>query len=463
MGIIKNMVKDLLYRKYIVPTTKERDLFIGVEIEMPVINLDKTPVDKNLMLRLIRTFADEFGFVATGFDDNNDIYAVTNKDNGDIFTFDCSYNNLEISFGKAQDLNIIWQRFKEYVSFSNAYLKPYNTLLSGFGENPYRKYNNNIPIPNGRYRMLFHYLSSYKSYSPERFFHKYPEFGTYSSASQVQLDVKADNITRTINLFNKIEPLKALLFSNSVLNGENEEYICIRDLLWEHSMQGYNRHNLGMYNIELNDNEDLLNYLSTTSIYCTERDGRYINFTPVMITDYFSKETIEGEYFENGSYHKISFKPQLSDIDYLRTFKFTDLTFRGTLEHRSCCCQPLKDTMCVSAFHLGITVNLEKAEKLIEDDKSVFNRGYTPTELRKLFVKRELPTFADKNQLKLLLKNLLDIAREGLISRGKNEEGFIDCLYDRAKKLSPPATEYFNLKGKGYTDREIIETFSTLE
>lgn len=457
------MVKDLLYKKYIEPTTKNSNLFIGVEIEMPVINLDKKPVDKNIMIKLIKAFADEFGFVPTGFDDNGDIYAVTNTENDDIFTFDCSYNNLEISFGKVQDLNIIWQRFRDYITFSNTFLEPYNILLSGFGENPYRKYNNNIPIPNGRYRMLFHYLSSYKNYSPERFFHTYPEFGTYSSASQVQLDVKKENIAKTINLFNKIEPLKALLFSNSVLNGDNEEYICIRDLLWEHSMQGYNKHNLGMYNVELMDNEDLLNYLSTTSIYCTERDGKYINFTPIIITDYFNKATVEGEYFENGSYHKIRFSPQISDIDYLRTFKFTDLTFRGTLEHRSCCCQPFKDTMCVSAFHLGITENLEKAKKLIENDESVFNRGYTPTELRKLFVKRELPSFVNKEQLKLLLENLLDIAREGLKNREKGEEQFIDCLYDRAKKLAPPANEYFALRSKGYTDKEIIKKFSVLD
>lgn len=463
MGNEKDKVEDLLYKKYIEPTTKNNNLFIGIEIEMPVINLDKKPVDKGLMIKLIKAFAYEFGFIPTGFDDNNDVYAVTNTENGDIFTFDCSYNNLEISFGKVQDLNIVWQRFKDYISFANTYLEPYNTLLSGFGENPYRKYNNNIPIPNGRYRMLFHYLNSYKSYSPERVFHTYPEFGTYSSASQVQLDVKADSIARTINLFNKIEPLKALLFSNSVLNGENEEYICIRDLLWEHSMQGYNKHNLGMYNVELKSNDDILNYLLTTSIYCTERDGKYINFTPIVITDYFERDFVEGEYFKDGAYHKIKFKPEFSDIEYLRTFKFTDLTFRGTLEHRSCCCQPLNDTMCVSAFHLGITENFEKAEKLIENDNSVFNKGYTPTELRKLFVKRELPSFVDTDKLKTLLKNLLDIAREGLINRGKGEEVFINCLYDRAETLTPPASKYFALKNKGYTDNEIIKQFSIIE
>lgn len=456
------MVRKLLYNKYIKPTTENKDIYIGIEIEMPVVNLNREPVDKSLVLSLIKAFADKFGFIPTGYDDNKDIYAVANMGNGDIFTFDCSYNNLEISFGKVQNLNEVWEKFKEYVDFSNDYLKPYNTLLTGFGINPYRQYNNNVPIPNGRYRMLFHYLNSYTEYQPEKYFHSYPEFGTYSSASQVQIDVKEENLAHTINAFNSIEPLKALLFSNSVLNDENENFICARDMLWEHSMQGYNKHNTGMYNVEFKDSEEIVDYLSTTSIYCTERDGKYINFTPIMISEYFEKDAVEGEYFRDGEYHKITFKPEKSDIEYLRTFKFTDLTFRGTVEHRSSCCQPLKDTMCVSAFHLGITSKIDKVMELINNDRTVYNRGYTPTELRKLFVKKDLPHFVDEKELKKLLKALIDIAYEGLAERKKGEEKFITCLYERAENLTPPAKEYLNLKGQEVTDEELIIRFGEL-
>ena len=49
---------------------------------MPVINLNREPVDKRLMLRLIKDFAEKFGFTPTGYDDNKDIYAVVNSVNG---------------------------------------------------------------------------------------------------------------------------------------------------------------------------------------------------------------------------------------------------------------------------------------------------------------------------------------------------------------------------------------------
>lgn len=458
----KDIVKNLLYEKYIKPTKYKNDLHIGIEIEMPVLNLDKKPVDKSVVLKLIKTFAEKYNFTPTGYDDNGDIYAVSSNENGDIYTFDCSYNNLEISFGKVQDLNIIWERFKTYIEFTNSYLRSYNTILTGFGENPYRKFNNNIPIPNGRYRMLFHYLNSYKEYKNKKQFHCYPDFGTYSSASQVQIDVRENKIANTINIFNMLEPIKALLFSNSVLNNENEEFICARDMLWEHSMQGYNKHNLGMYNIKFNNNDDIINYFLTTSIYCTERDGKYINFTPIMITEYFEREYVEGEYFEDGKYHNIKFKPEISDIDYLRTFKFTDLTFRGTIEHRSCCCQPFKDTMCVSAFHLGVTEQIAKIKELINNDKTIYNKGYTPTELRKLFVQKNLPKFVDEKELKVLLKNVLDIIYSGLKSRNKGEEKFINCLYERAETLTPPAKLYLRLKQGGVSDEEIIRKFAEI-
>ena len=115
-------------------------------------------------------------------------------------------------------------------------LSLYNYTLTGMGINPYRIYNQNIPVPNGRYRMLFHHLHSYTRYRTlPMYFHPHPEFGTFSSASQVQLDIKYEEIPEVINTFSLLEPLKARIFSNSVLLGEAEDYLCYRDILWENS------------------------------------------------------------------------------------------------------------------------------------------------------------------------------------------------------------------------------------
>lgn len=63
--------------------------------------------------------------------------------------------------------------------------------------------------------------------------------------------------------------------------------------------------------------------------------GIWANTVPLR--EYFSSDHVEGEYFEGEQYQKISVTPDIMDLHYLRSFKFEDLTFRGTVEFRSVC------------------------------------------------------------------------------------------------------------------------------
>lgn len=352
-------VKQLLFDRFIKPTINNQNNYIGVEIEMPILNLDKKPVNFEIVHNITEKFIEHFDFLPVGIDEDGNIYSAKSSQNSDILSYDCSYNNLELSFGKEENLFEIQKRFDVYYRYLQEIFRLYNYTLTGMGVNPYRVYNKNEPIPNGRYRMLYHHLSSYPMYGNlPMYFHSYPKFGMFSSASQVQLDANYNDLPRLINVFSELEPIKAVLFSNSVLTGDHEEYICCRDIFWENSTHGINPHNIGMYNQKFENVEEIVNYISTTSIYCVERDGKYINFSPILFSDYLKLEGIVGEYYENGRYRKILVQPSVYDIEYLRTFKFEDITYRGTIEFRSVCCQPISDSMVVAAFHLGIKIIL---------------------------------------------------------------------------------------------------------
>jgi gamma-glutamylcysteine synthetase len=335
-------------------------------------------------------------------------------------------------------------------------MKPYHYTLTGMGVNPYRGYNHNVPIPNGRYRMLFHHLKSYSNYDLPMYFHPYPEYGTFSSASQVQLDVDYDDLIPTIRAFSMVEPLKALLFSNSVLLGEHEELLCCRDMFWENSTHGINPHNIGMFDCPMENEEDLLSYIESTSLYCVERGEKYINFPPINIMDYFEQPSVEGEYYEDGVYKKIQVVPQIEDLAYLRTFKFEDLTFRGTIEFRSVCCQPIKDSMTVAAFHLGLKNRLSDLDQLLQQDHVIYHHGYTADELRHMFVLEQLPSFVDKEALEHLLGQILDLAKDGLMDRGYGEEEFLAPLYERLATRTNPAKRMLDLRKQGIRMRDII-------
>lgn len=450
-------IRKQLYKRYIEPTKAEREKYIGVEIEMPIVNLSKKAVDFEVIHKVTNNFIAHFEFSVAGIDDDGNIYLAQSSINGDILSFDCSYNNLELSFGREKSLFTIQSRFSEYYNFLQNEFSVYNYTLTGMGVNPYRKFNHNAPIPNGRYRMLFHHLNSYKRYENlPMYFHHYPEYGTFSSASQVQLDVNCNKLVKTLNTFSKLEPVKAVLFSNSVLLGENETTLCCRDMFWENSTHGINPHNVGMYNCEFESVEDILSYIETTSIYCVERDGKYINFEPIMLDEYFNRKSVTGEYFDNGIYRKIDFEPCFEDLAYLRTFKFIDLTFRGTIEFRSVCCQPICDSLCVAAFHVGLIEKLDELAELLENDRVIYHHGYTPGELRKIFIKRDLPEFIEKAKLYSLAKQVVDLAYDGLVSRNLCEEKLLEPLYQRIRLKTNPAKEMIDLKNNGANLEDII-------
>ena len=458
---IENNLRSLLYDKYIAPTRRKKEGYVGVEIEMPIVNLGREAVDFVNVHRVTGRFMDEFSFVPVKYDENGDVCLAEHEKLHDSISYDCSYNNLELSFGKERDIYEVKKRFEVYYDFLQECFAEYGYTLTGMGINPYRIYNQNVPVPNGRYRMLFHHLHSYNKYRMlPMYFHPHPEFGTFASSSQVQLDVSYEEIPEVINTFSLLEPVKALIFSNSVLLGEAEDYLCFRDILWENSTHGINPHNVGPYEYIFKDTEELLDYIQSTSIYCAERGDKYINFKPMPLREYFAQEEVEGEYYRDGKYHKIIIEPRESDLDYLRSFKHEDLTYRGTIEFRSVCCQPIQDAMTVAAFHAGLKNKLYELTELFDKDRVLYGHGYNATELRHLFIKRELPSFVEKDEVYELTGRILKLAAEGLESRGYGETELLDPLFERVKKKENPALYMLKRMADGATVEDMIKEFA---
>lgn len=452
----RNEIRKAIYQKYIVPTQRKPNDFVGAEFELPIVNLNKKAVDFEVVHSLAEAFVEHFDFDKTMLDDEGNIYSALKSENGDDLSFDCSYNTLELSFGKISDLNEIYTRFKEYYAFIQGFLTPYNHTLTGMGINPYWEYNNNTPIPNERYRMLFHHLSSYKKYSEG--FHQYPEFGLFSAANQVQLDVEEKNIPNVIITFNKLEAIKSIIFANSPLDG----MLCSRDFLWKKSLHGLNPRNVDGYDLELTDTESIISYIEGMSLYCIMRDGKYINFTPTPLDKYFESESITGEFWNGCEYESITFKPNIEDLEYLRSFKFEDLTFRGTVEFRSVCTQPVSEIMTSPAFHAGLVNKVDELKQILDNDNVIFSKGLNSEELREQFNRGEFPDFIDEEKLKILIYQILDLAANGLKDRGYNEEHFLVPLYHRTDHLFSPAKQLADGVNSGVPIEYYIKEYAKL-
>ena len=79
-----------------------------------------------------------------------------------------------------------------------------------------------------------------------------------------------------------------------------------------------------------------------------------------------------------------------------------------------------------------------------------------------MFVKRNLPSFVNKQDLKKLTKEILDLSREGLKERGFGEEKYLNPLYKRLEEGRNPAVKLLQLRENGVNMEDIILNYGSL-
>ena len=80
-----------------------------------------------------------------------------------------------------------------------------------------------------------------------------------------------------------------------------------------------------------------------------------------------------------------------------------------------------------------------------------------------MFVQSEWPSFVDEDAVYELVGNVLDIAKEGLTSRGYGAEAFLEPLYDRMNHRTNPAKKMLELRAKGTDLQDIILEYGRIE
>ena len=67
-------ITKAIYDKYIVPTIGNHGDKIGVELEIPILNLKQGPVDFQLIQKLAQIIQTDLGFQVAGRDDYGAVY-----------------------------------------------------------------------------------------------------------------------------------------------------------------------------------------------------------------------------------------------------------------------------------------------------------------------------------------------------------------------------------------------------
>ena len=101
--------KQLVEETFLAPFAKPGREYVGVELEFPLLNLAKAPVDKQVACGLM-THLLEHGFQTSERDMDGNPAFLVNQD-GDELSFDNSYNNFEFAMAKGKNLSCIANRF----------------------------------------------------------------------------------------------------------------------------------------------------------------------------------------------------------------------------------------------------------------------------------------------------------------------------------------------------------------
>lgn len=414
---------ELLKKRYLKNIKENPDLFVGIELEYPIVNLEGKATDGEVVKNLFRYLPSVLGFTIEKVDDFGNPIQLLDPVSQDTILFEVAYTTIEFAFGKAESIQEVEERFNFYMATIQNKLGEANHAIVGCGIHPNWDKNESCPVAYPRYQMLMDYLNLSRNVTKSDL-HHFPEYGAFICGGQVQLDISRSNYLRVINAFTQIEAAKAYLFANSEFSGADWDTKISRDIFWEESMHGIYPENVGVNTRLFKDEDDFFDYLNHSAIFTAERDGQTYYFYPIQARDYLTTPEIQA-FTLNGD--EVLIHPQEEDFQTHRSYQYQDLTTRGTIEFRSVCTQPLNRTFAATAFHLGLLINLNKLEAYLQSAPffTTFGRDYKS--LRRQFSKKQL---TDEEEAAVLefSKDLLTLAEEGLEKRDKQEMVYLEPL-----------------------------------
>ena len=416
----------LLKNRYLKNIKENPDLYIGIELEFPIVHTKGKPTDIEVSKDLLRFLVDALSLKVEKEDQDGNPIQLVEPMSQDRILFEVSYTTLEFAFGKAKSIQEVEERFRAYMEVIQEKLGEKDHAIQGWGIHPNWNINDNRPVAYPRYQMLLDYLKMGNNQESVSL-HDFPAYGAFICGSQVQLDVSKSNYLRVINAFTQLEAAKAFLFANSEFSGADWDTLISRDLFWEKSMHGIYPENVGVNAKLFKDEDDFFDYLDRSAIFTAERDGETYYFSPIRARDYLATDEILA-YTLNGK--ETLLVPQEKDFQTHRSYQYQDLTTRGTVEFRSVCTQPLDRTFASAAFHLGLLVNLDKLETYLETAPFFERFGRDYKSLRREFSKKQL---SDEETAGIVQfsKDLLAIAEQGLEMRGQQEMTYLEPLKEK--------------------------------
>ena len=148
---------ELLKKRYLKNIKENPDLFIGIELEFPIVNLEGKATDGEVVKDLFRYLPSVLGFTIEKVDDFGNPIQLLDPVSQDTILFEVAYTTIEFAFGKAESIQEVEERFDFYMATIQNKLGEANHAIVGCGIHPNWDKNENCPVAYPRYQMLMDY------------------------------------------------------------------------------------------------------------------------------------------------------------------------------------------------------------------------------------------------------------------------------------------------------------------
>lgn len=413
MKMKKDNIEEILIKELFSKFENNTGKNIGVEIEMPLIELDGKDINLDNLQKLFKYLVNNYEFKIDKIDNEGNCIAIKNNRYNDIISLEYSVNTLEFSLQEDANIYNMKTRFDFYYNTIEEFILKFNYKLIGSGINPNYKTINKKCLNEDRYLTIEKLLLGNPSNSV-----LYNQFCAYVCSTQTHITPNINELHEVINVFTNIEWVKSLLYSNSRMNELNSNMA--RDYLWQKSSFG--KENTGK-NIEYKSLDDIIENYKTRLIHYIERENKYYLIEKTNLSDFFKKEKLYGKDYDGS---EMTIMPKIDDIKTFRSYKNIEITRMGTLEIRCDCTQKLENIFEIVAFNVGIFEMYRDVAKLIKqynfDTQSIKNR------ILKQYNKKL--NEKEKDFINILIETVI----KGLKKRGKKEELLLNKINEMRVK-----------------------------
>lgn len=411
---------------YIGLMQSKKESRIGVEFEYLLASREKISYKKigTEFMESLLTTGDFEDFCKN---DDGLITSVSNK--VDTISFDVYYSTIEFSLAPRRNLWEIYDSWKKYITLAKNFYEKHGVFLSGIGENRF----NDIDYESVKYEGMYFVNAINEEFGENRVLRSV----SHISSIQTHLDINCDDFIKAYNLANEMFFIDALLFANSPAVVDGQKYLLYRDEEWQQA--GFDTE---IFDCKFNDFDELFSEIIKEKQYITYKNGQVKSIRPSSLIKYYDEEGASEE-----------------EIRYFRSFREIILNKYGCLEFRGDCTQPVKDCLITTAFHLGISGNLDKAEIIMAQMKDELKLTESNSQLRKKVIRSE--KIGDEEKVKKYLCLFRDCAVEGLKKRNLGEEKFLEGLDSRIESFESPAKTFLRKLEEGYDVCDLEESMGS--